>query len=159
MPVPTPGASNGPGVLGFVADTKFTPNRGFFSNAFSLSITTVTAGAEIWFTLNGNVPAPAATGCRALHELAYDLEHHDGSRRRFPDKLRPGTCGHAHVPLYRERGIAAGEPDRISGDMVRRWHQPIHGMDPNIVTNAAAGYEHHELTALVARHQPRGADG
>ncbi|HXI51022.1 MAG TPA: lamin tail domain-containing protein, partial [Candidatus Saccharimonadales bacterium] len=62
LPVPTPGVSNGPGVFGFVADTKFTPNRGFFSNAFSLAITSATAEATIWFTLNGNVPAPGAAG-------------------------------------------------------------------------------------------------
>lgn len=59
---PTPGATNGIGVLGFVADTKVTPSRGFFSNAFALTISSATATAEIWYTLNGNVPAPGAPG-------------------------------------------------------------------------------------------------
>ncbi len=58
---PTPGAANVPGTLGFVADTNFSVDRGFFETAFPLSITTDTAGAQIRYTLDGTVPT-ATTG-------------------------------------------------------------------------------------------------
>ncbi len=58
---PTPGAPNDkPGFLGFVADTKFSADRGFFNMALDVAITTETAGAEIRYTLDGTAPAQAA---------------------------------------------------------------------------------------------------
>ena len=55
----TPGANNDLGFTGLVADTKFSVDRGFFDAPFSLSITTATAGASIYFTTNGSAPSPA----------------------------------------------------------------------------------------------------
>ncbi|MHC4500300.1 MAG: lamin tail domain-containing protein, partial [Planctomycetota bacterium] len=56
----TPGANNGPTVLGLVADTKFNYDRGFYETGFSLEITTDTADANIYYTTNGSEPTPAA---------------------------------------------------------------------------------------------------
>jgi len=54
---PTPGASNNvPSYLGLVADTRFSVQRGFYSQPFDLAITTTTPGAEIRFTLDGSIP-------------------------------------------------------------------------------------------------------
>lgn len=53
---PTPGAINGGGVVNFVADTKFNPNRGFYDAPFDLAISTATPGATIRYTTNGTVP-------------------------------------------------------------------------------------------------------
>ncbi|MEO8352413.1 MAG: CotH kinase family protein, partial [Chthoniobacteraceae bacterium] len=58
----TPGAINGDySVLGKVADTKFSVDRGYFTAPFSLAITTTTPGATIRYTLNGSEPT-ATTG-------------------------------------------------------------------------------------------------
>src|SRR6185503_12526306 len=57
FPAPTPGALNGAGVYGFVADTKFSHDRGFYETNFSCVITTATAGATIRYTLNGATPS------------------------------------------------------------------------------------------------------
>ncbi|MEW6236978.1 MAG: lamin tail domain-containing protein [Candidatus Omnitrophota bacterium] len=57
----TPGTANKDGVLGFVADTKFSQNRGFYDAPFELTITTDTPDAEIRYTTNGDVPS-ATTG-------------------------------------------------------------------------------------------------
>ena len=53
---PTPGEPNQSGVLGFVADTKFSVNRGFYEDAFDLEITTETEGAMIVYTIDGRDP-------------------------------------------------------------------------------------------------------
>jgi hypothetical protein len=62
MRTPTPNALNNSasGVLGFVADTKFSVDRGFFSSAFDLTITTTTPGATIRYTTNGSWPSETA---------------------------------------------------------------------------------------------------
>ena len=53
---PTPGEPNHRAVLGFVEDTKFSVNRGFYAAPFDLVITTATPGATIRYTLDGEPP-------------------------------------------------------------------------------------------------------
>lgn len=55
---PTPDAPNdaSSGVSGFVEDTKFSVDRGFFDAPFNLSITTDTPGATIRYTTDGSWP-------------------------------------------------------------------------------------------------------
>jgi len=62
--VPTPGAPNSDAFLGFVKDTKFSVDRGFYSNPFSVTITCGTAGAAIRYTLDGSTPT-------AVHGTLY----------------------------------------------------------------------------------------
>src|SRR6185295_19831241 len=54
---PTPGAVNDLGVIGFVADTKFSHDRGFYETNFAVTITCATAGASIRYTTNGTPPS------------------------------------------------------------------------------------------------------
>jgi hypothetical protein len=56
FPVPTPGAANTVGLTHFVADTKFTPNRGLYTNAIAVTIATTTTAAQIYYTLDCSVP-------------------------------------------------------------------------------------------------------
>ena len=59
---PTPGQLNDvSSTVGFVEDTEFSVNRGFFDASFPLTITTDTPGAQIRYTLNGDAPT-ATTG-------------------------------------------------------------------------------------------------
>jgi len=53
---PTPGEPNNESVLGFVKDTKFSVNRGFFNSPFALVITSSTPGASLYYTLDGSDP-------------------------------------------------------------------------------------------------------
>jgi hypothetical protein len=55
---PSPGRLNGDTFGGFVADTAFSIDRGFFDASFDLDITTPTVGAEIRYTLDGTPPGP-----------------------------------------------------------------------------------------------------
>lgn len=61
LPTPTPGSFNGPAYDGFVADTVFSPKRGFFTAPVQVSITTPTADATIRYTLNGTTPTETST--------------------------------------------------------------------------------------------------
>ena len=56
MEPPTPGEANSDAFDGFVSDTEFSTNRGFFSVGFNLSITTDTPGATIRYTTDGSEP-------------------------------------------------------------------------------------------------------
>jgi len=54
---PTPDAANDPGaVQGFVADTRFSVDRGFYDTPQSVVISSVTPGASIIYTTNSTVP-------------------------------------------------------------------------------------------------------
>ncbi len=56
MTTPTPRTKNVAGVLGRVADTKFSVDRGFYSSSFEVRITTDTPGAVIRYTVDGSEP-------------------------------------------------------------------------------------------------------
>jgi hypothetical protein len=56
MATPTPGGRNNSGYLGFVDEPTFSHNRGFYSAPFSVTITTETAGAVIYYTIDGSEP-------------------------------------------------------------------------------------------------------
>ncbi len=58
---PTPGGPNSLATLGKVADTKFSKDRGFYDQAFPVTITSATVGAQIRYTLDGSAPT-ATTG-------------------------------------------------------------------------------------------------
>jgi len=53
---PTPGATNGANIDGFVQDTQFSSKRGFYDAPISVAITTLTPGARIRYTTNGTTP-------------------------------------------------------------------------------------------------------
>jgi len=53
---PTPGAENNAGYLGAVAEPEFNYTRGFYDEPFSVTITTETEGAIIYYTLDGSEP-------------------------------------------------------------------------------------------------------
>jgi len=58
MTFPTPGASNSITFAGSVRDTKFSRDRGFYDEPFSLIISTATEGASIRYTTDGTAPSP-----------------------------------------------------------------------------------------------------
>lgn len=60
----TPGAANGEGVFGFVEDTAFSHDRGFYDAPFFVTISTPTPGASIYYTLDGSVPEAANPDAR-----------------------------------------------------------------------------------------------
>jgi hypothetical protein len=56
MATPTPGSRNNSGYIGVVTDPEFSHQRGFYDAPFSVSITTETKGAAVYYTLDGRSP-------------------------------------------------------------------------------------------------------
>jgi hypothetical protein len=54
--LPTPGKPNGEGVSGFTADTKFSPDRGFYGGPLDVTVSCATPGAVVVTTTDGSVP-------------------------------------------------------------------------------------------------------
>lgn len=57
FPTPTPGSINGALVDGFVKDTNFSVDRGFFTTAFPVTLTTNTPNAVIRYTTDSSAPS------------------------------------------------------------------------------------------------------
>ncbi len=55
----TPGNENEVGFSGLVGDTAFDPDRGFYTAATNITISTPTLGAQIFFTTDGSEPTPS----------------------------------------------------------------------------------------------------
>lgn len=53
---PTPGADNGRTIAGFVADTSFSIDRGFYDEPVTVEITSATPGSTIAYTTDGTEP-------------------------------------------------------------------------------------------------------
>ncbi|MBN1505612.1 MAG: lamin tail domain-containing protein, partial [Sedimentisphaerales bacterium] len=60
--LPTPGARNVAMYQGFVADTRFSHDRGFYDQPFSVTITTATEGAVVYYTIDGSSPFDTVRG-------------------------------------------------------------------------------------------------
>ena len=58
LAAPSPRTFNGDTFDGFVGDTTFNIDRGFFEAPFALEVTSSTEGAEIRYTLDGSPPSP-----------------------------------------------------------------------------------------------------
>jgi len=56
MASPTPGRANNSGYIDVVAEPEFSHKRGFYDSPFSVTITTETEGATIFYTLDGSEP-------------------------------------------------------------------------------------------------------
>jgi hypothetical protein len=53
---PTPGAANNSGVIDFVAEVEASVDHGFFEAPFTVTLTTPTPEAQIYYTFDGSVP-------------------------------------------------------------------------------------------------------
>lgn len=159
---PTPGAINtAPDSLGKVADTVFSPRRGFYPDAtvtavpFPVTITTSTPGATIRYTTDGSTPGESngtvytgpisITQTTALRAAAFkagwEATNVDTHSYLIPnDIITQSTSGLAPGPGWAAPGNA------VNGQSID------YGMDPDIVNsgNAAIGGAAQVKAALMA---------
>ena len=129
---PSPGKVNGPNpFLGFVRDTKFNVNRGFYSAPFDLTITTATEGADIFYTTDGSVPSPSngSLYTRPLPITTTTIVRAAAHRENY---IATNTDTHSYLFLP----DVLRQPDTLP-NLPRTWagRPADYGMDPEIVND------------------------
>jgi hypothetical protein len=131
---PTPDNQNLPGALGFVADTEFSVDRGFYDMPQQIAITTASSGATIMYTLDGTKPTTsngieyttpidvaATTTLRAYaYKAGYEPTNVDTHTYIFLDDV---------VSQDYQATLDAGLPTSWNGTSVD------YGMDPDVIGN------------------------
>ena len=125
---PTPGKPNDPeGLLGFVADVRFSAGRGFYTAPMDVEISTETPGAQIRYTTDGTAPT-AATGL--VYTAPLRISKTTTLRAAaFKDGYGPATSG-AQTYIYIDQVIrqkGEGFPAAWGGTPAD------YEMDPNVV--------------------------
>lgn len=143
FPQPTPRAANTDGYNDFVSDTKFSHDRGFYTNGFDLVISTATADATIVYTTNGSAPVLTASTTNgtaysgpiridrttviraAAFKEGFQPSNIDTETYLFVDDvIRQSPTGAPPGPGWPNRGTMS------TGQVID------YGMDPDIVNNA-----------------------
>ena len=128
----TPGEDNESGIDGFVADTKFSVNRGFYDDAFVLEISTATEGAKIFYSIDGTDPAkgslfnPAKEYTEPLNIPTTTVVR---AFARKPGWQSTNTDTHTyifHQDVVNQPGLPDGFPERWGS------HRADYEMDPEI---------------------------
>ena len=145
---PTPGTPNGPGVAGFVGDTRFEPGRGIYHQPVEVRIWTETPGATLVYTTNGSVPSltngTRATGSNALVRVtsttvlraAAFLDDHAPSDVDTQTYLFPASVASQKRPASMGTTWPGGAPADF-------------GVDARVVSGTVPGYGFtHALTSL-----------
>ncbi|MEI6148063.1 MAG: lamin tail domain-containing protein, partial [bacterium] len=147
--VPTPGRTNAfAGASNEVADTKFNPDSGFYSNAVAVTTTCATAGAEIRYTTDCSVP----TTNSLLYTSPIPVTNTTVLRAvAFKSGYAPSGID-THTYIFPAQAIR--QPTKPSG-FPTNWvgldgvnYAADYAMDPVIVTNPA--YAPFMTNALLA---------
>lgn len=138
---PTPGAANGTGVLGFVSDTEFSEDRGFFETPFDLTISSDTEGATLVYTLDGSTPS-LSNGVQSEGPVTINITETTPVRAAaFKDGFLP-TNVDTQTYLFLDDIIAqdnspAGYPSTWKGDGGNGTETADYEMDPQITDSPA----------------------
>ena len=142
FPTPTPGFPNGAGVEGFVSDTSFSVDRGYFSTSFSVDVTTSTPGATLVYTTDGSLPSltngtqvNAAEGVTPIATIPIATT----------TSLRAAAYKNGFLPTnvdtqtYLFLSDVIAQPEEPAGFPTQWGTAPAvdYGMDPEIVGDAA----------------------
>lgn len=133
---PTPGTNNPAGYPGFVADTKFSVDRGFFDTPFTVAITTATAGASIRWSTNGSAPTDTA-GNVYTGPIAIAGTTHLRAAAFAPGLIPSDVDTHTYLFLAAVRNqpaAPAGYPT-----LWQSSYPADYGMDPTVVNHPVYG--------------------
>jgi hypothetical protein len=134
---PSPGAANSAPVSGRTEAPGFSHKRGFYDTNFSLTLTSKTAGATIYYTTNGTPPAPT-NGLVYSVPLAITRTAILRAAAFAPGWLPSET--HTHSFLFTRDLIRA--PDRVPPPgWPATWGPNVvdYGMDTNILNDPRYG--------------------
>ncbi len=131
---PTPGATNGAGLLSFVEDVKFSVDHGFFDAPFDLALTSGTSNAVIRYTTNGILPT-----------VSSGLVYSNSLRITRTTVLRVAAflTGYKPAPvvttsyLFLDDVIRQAQDGKAPAGWPTSWgaNTVDYGMDPDVVKN------------------------
>jgi hypothetical protein len=133
---PTPRTPNGPGYPGFVADTKFSADRGFHDQPLEVTITTATADAQIRWTTDGSAPT-ATTGMAYTGPIPVDRTTCLRAAAFRPDWLPSDVDTHTYLFLdqvLQQPDVQPGYPT-----VWQASYPADYGMDSNVVNSPNYG--------------------
>ena len=129
---PTPGSANGEGYSGFVADTKFSVNRGFYDTPVQVAITSATPSVTIYWTTNGSAPSPT-NGFVFQQPILVDRTLAVRAAAYAPGLIPTEVETHSYLFLSQVLTQAAVQPGYPT---VWQGSYPAdYGMDPNVVNH------------------------
>jgi hypothetical protein len=157
MRAATPGAENGVGTLGFVSDTKFSIDRGFYDAPTQVAITTDTPAAAIRYTIDGSPPSETAgtlyagpitigttTMLRAIaYKSGFISSNVDTQTYIFTADIVQQTA--SDLPEFVQNAVWGHDKD----DADTAHDDPDWEMDPDIVNNPAySATIHNDLKSI-----------
>ena len=130
----TPGAFNSDSFDGFVRDTKFSVDRGFFTDPFTLEITSATEDAVIRFTTDGSDPTE---GNGTVYTGPVTISETTALRAAaFKDGLVPSNID-THTYLFLEDVVRQSPNDEVPegwpGDGEVNGQEMRYGMSQRVV--------------------------
>ncbi len=147
---PTPGKANVAGVQGRVAEVEFSQGRGIYTDYVEISLSTATAGAKIYYTMDGSQPSatngelytePIIVGWTAMIRAAAVKAGYLNSRTTTHTYIYT-----ADVAAQSPNGESPGEGWPTSSINGQRFE---YGMDPAITHHATWGRQLDQaLTAI-----------
>ena len=165
---PTPGSANPAALVDYVRETGFSVERGFFDQAFEVELTTPTAEATIYYTIDGSDPGPenaraqpysqpiriaATTTLRASGSSGLAGRPDWYADLPFPRRCRPATGPTRWIP--QSMGRTNDHPGRLRNGS---QHSPGFGGGRPVgrvsakSTDRLVGNEHGRLVRLGSRN-------
>ena len=136
---PTPGAANAAGVLGFVGDTHFEPDRGFYLAPLDVRIWTDTPGATLVYTTDGSEPSLTNGVMAAGTNVAVHITATTPLRAAaFKDGYEPSNVD-THSYIFPAAVANQKRPATVGPTWPGNYPADF-GMDARVITNALPGY-------------------
>jgi hypothetical protein len=151
MLTPTPGAANARGYSGFVADTTFSPGRGIFSSAQTVTITTLTPGTVIRYTTDGSEPSET-TGQLYSAPLPVTTTTVLRAAAFAPDMVPTNIDTHSYI-------FPAHVPSQTNAPPGFDPSWPDYEVDPNVPMNASHLTDIPSVSLVTARGNLFGTGG
>jgi hypothetical protein len=134
---PTPGQLNDvSSTVGFVEDTEFSVDRGFFDAPFQLAITSDTVGAQIRYTINGAEPT-ATTGLVYTGPITVSVTTTIRAAAFKPGHLPSNVDTQTYI--FVNDVITQAANGQAPAGWPTSWGSNVvdYGMDPDVVNNPA----------------------
>ncbi|MDB6030866.1 MAG: hypothetical protein JWM16_1204 [Verrucomicrobiales bacterium] len=121
-----------------IPEPQVSPQRGFFTNTFPLTITSASQAAEIWFTLDGTLPKPGQAGS-SLYRPPLLISNTTILRACVCLKGQVRSLVATHTFIFPSQ---TGSQPALPSGFPRSWNGvlPAYGMDNRALVSSPAGY-------------------